>query len=291
MNIISLIDPESSPIPIKVDHYPDGQHGLTILAAPNRTLGRVTIETNARNFAELELVVLAKKALENMSFGHGVVLKMPYVPGARSDRKFADGGVRYLSQVVAPLINSLRFAEVIVYDPHSYVVENCVERCRIVSHAKIFSDTLTALKEELLAAGKFSSIEMVAPDAGATKRAQETADAVGASYLACSKERTGGRDGKVSVKLPAGVPQSGVHYVVCDDICDGGKTFLDVGRQFEPKTISLCVTHGLFSNRERFSEMCDMFHSIVTTDSCGKIPDLMLVDAANRGCSIVQITA
>ena len=84
-----------------------------------------------------------------MGRGQDVILKMPYVPGGRSDRMFRDGGTRYVSQVVSPVINSLGFAEVVVYDPHSYVIENCIERCKHPQHMNAREKAIEDILNEL----------------------------------------------------------------------------------------------------------------------------------------------
>ena len=138
----------------------------------------------------------------------------------------------------------------------------------------------------------FRKLHFSAPDAGAGKRAHDTAIAAGGlSYHVCSKERNPNRS--VSIRVPDSAlseqREGDVHFVICDDICDGGRTFLEIGRQFAPKGSSLVVTHGLFSDRTRFLEMCGIFHSIYTTSSVGMVPSDMVVEASARGCNFKQV--
>jgi ribose-phosphate pyrophosphokinase len=63
------------------------------------------------------------------------------------------------------------------------------------------------------------------------------------------------------------------NFVICDDICDGGRTFIEIAkaiRDIRPKEIFndkiyLCVTHGIFS--AGFEELEKYFTAILTTNS------------------------
>jgi len=63
------------------------------------------------------------------------------------------------------------------------------------------------------------------------------------------------------------------NFVICDDICDGGRTFIEIAKAIQynrPKEIFndkiyLCVTHGIFS--AGFEELEKYFKAILTTNS------------------------
>jgi ribose-phosphate pyrophosphokinase len=58
-------------------------------------------------------------------------------------------------------------------------------------------------------------------------------------------------------------------YVIIDDICDGGRTFIELAKaikeQREGVEIYLVVTHGIFS--AGFTELTKYFNGIFCTDS------------------------
>jgi ribose-phosphate pyrophosphokinase len=62
-------------------------------------------------------------------------------------------------------------------------------------------------------------------------------------------------------------------YVIVDDICDGGRTFIELAKviiaQNQEAKIYLVVTHGIFS--AGFSELTNYFDGIYTTNSCQDI--------------------
>lgn len=63
-------------------------------------------------------------------------LFVPYILGARSDRQFEEGGNNYVKQVIAPIINMLGFETVIATDPHSNVLEACINNFKKLSNEK-----------------------------------------------------------------------------------------------------------------------------------------------------------
>ena len=66
-----------------------------------------------------------------------ISLYTPYIMGARSDRKFEEGGNNYLRDVICPVINSLNFKTVTCIDPHSDVLEACIKGFRKESNLRL----------------------------------------------------------------------------------------------------------------------------------------------------------
>lgn len=142
-NVVSLVSPHEGEwattvgddvsLGVKITTFPDGQRDLRILHAPVYPTAR--IEARLRNFSDLDLLIMAKRSLDDLGVEQ-VDLRCPYLPGARSDRRFGKGGTRYLADVVAPIINALGFREVVVWDPHSDVAENVVGRFRNLTEAE-----------------------------------------------------------------------------------------------------------------------------------------------------------
>ncbi len=58
-------------------------------------------------------------------------------------------------------------------------------------------------------------------------------------------------------------------YVIVDDICDGGATFIEIAKKIKAADpfarIYLIVTHGIFSKHTR--ELAEYFENIYTTNS------------------------
>jgi len=283
MNIINLSDPESSLVPIKVTQYPDGQQDLRILAMPSRLEEESMICARMNSFRDIELIILAKRALENMGWTKPVSLYCPYLLGGRSDRLFASGGVRYIKDVVAPIINSLGFSRVTVMDPHSDVMENTIDRLEKIHFHTVFAGELRKFDGKLT---------LVSPDGGSLKKIYDVASFIGIDrILVCGKHRDVATGKILATTAPPCDEED--NLVVCDDICDGGRTFVELAKAIRNQTIApklhLFVTHGIFS--KGVSELASLYSSIVTTNSVRKFNDEEMKSADLSGCRLIQIRA
>ena len=109
---LNLVNPESS-IKYEITKFPDGQQSLRILEEPENLrsyawlskIERVDVKSRLASFQDLELIICATQALRELGIKN-ISLTVPYVMGARSDRKFDMGGINYIRTVIAPIINS-----------------------------------------------------------------------------------------------------------------------------------------------------------------------------------------
>lgn len=170
-----------------------------------------------------------------------ITLRIPYFPYARQDRVCNPGEAFSLS-VMARLINQLECFEVQVFDPHSPRVQECLVRCIIVSQAEIIQNSkLTDFIQN-------NNMVLVAPDAGAAHKTQQLATALQVSALYATKERDT-RSGEILKSAVTGVIP-GQSYLIVDDICDGGRTFIELAKTLKAAgagDLYLYVTHGIFA--------------------------------------------
>lgn len=185
-------------------------------------------------------------------YGNVSTLVLPYVPGARQDRSNPTGDVLFTAKSVARMINDRYFSEVIILDPHSPVV---VSR---INHAVEYPLRRVAKKLYQGYGG------IIAPDNGANDRAEKFAKAMNKSVTYGSKVRdvSTGRLSGFDIDVEAGK-----HYLVVDDICDGGGTFIGLGEKIREQGAfaDLFVTHGIFSKGT--DELKKIYKNIYTTDS------------------------
>lgn len=268
---------------VRVITYPDGQRELRLsppVVMP--TVKKFEVVARTQHFGDLELVIMAKRSLDAEYPGAPVDLYIPYLPGARSDRRFTKGGVRYLAEVIAPVINRLGFRRVKVVDPHSDVAENVVDGLVKVPFQEVFAKQLADLGTE---------VTLLSPDAGAVKKVYDVGRATGIhKVVSASKNRDPLTGRIVSVEVPA---SDAKEFVVCDDICDGGKTFVELAvavREANPACVlHLLVTHGIFSNPERTREIFTLYSSVSTTNSFRDFTEEEREWAQSRSCKFTQI--
>ncbi|AXF53100.1 MAG: ribose-phosphate [Caudoviricetes sp.] len=176
-----------------------------------------------------------------------------YMPYARQDRICSPGEAHSL-RVVSKMINAMDFCVVALIDPHSTVTEALVNGADIITQFDVFKNIKPSFRE----------VYIVATDQGATKKCEDFAKKVGAAgVITCMKHRV---DGEVNLRVLDHVPV-GANLLVLDDICDGGKTFIEVSKLLRNEwgSIELAVTHGLFT--AGFERVGKHFDRVYTTNT------------------------
>jgi ribose-phosphate pyrophosphokinase len=168
-------------------------------------------------------------------------------------------GEPFSLKVFARLINGLGVHEVQVFDPHSDVAPALIDRCRVLGNG----DAATAYIRATLSDRSFV---LIAPDAGAYKKTERLASALGVPVVVATKYRSV-IDGSLAAPDVLGDVQGRV-CVIVDDICDGGGTFLNLAEALTNAGAAEChlfVSHGIFS--KGFEALRARFASIGTTDA------------------------
>ena len=190
------------------------------------------------------------------------VLVMPYVPGARADR-----GEPFGLMVYAEFINDL----FIVFDPHSEATDELLgdgTNLTVVESDEMFS-------QRHMTAVLYGYDAIIAPDKGAVTRASLVANVAGLPVICATKirdEETGKLSGFSIDDLD---PEK--NYLIVDDICDRGGTFLGLSKAADiPKNhLDLYVSHGVFSS-DALQTLPESFGHIFTTNSYDPLRSLNL---------------
>jgi ribose-phosphate pyrophosphokinase len=185
--------------------------------------------------------------------GHIYNLVLPYIPGARQDRSNPTGDVLFTLASVARMLNERMFQRVVVLDPHSDKALDLIHR------AVVYPQEFVAHKFRGIA---YDGI--ISADKGGEVRARQFSGTLGLPIYYGGKVRdvtTGHLSGFTLDKIPQG------HYLVVDDICDGGGTFVGLGALIKEQgsTADLFVSHGIFSKGTKALREC--YENIYTTDS------------------------
>jgi ribose-phosphate pyrophosphokinase len=198
-----------------------------------------------------------------------IELYVPYFLGARSDRKFGEGETNYLKNVICPIINSQGFSKVITLDPHSDVLEACLNNFEKENNFKLVEYAINEIDKK-------ENIILVSPDAGAYKKVFDVAKEFQIENIITATKVRDIKTGNIlSTQLPIISRNVKYKYVIVDDICDGGRTFIELAKaiksQREAVEIYLVVTHGIFS--AGFVELNKYFKGIFCTDSYRDVAD------------------
>jgi len=268
MKHLNLVNQEKSDIKYKISKFPDGQQTVDLVDIFVSITDNIRIETRLNSFSDLEILICATKALRNIT-DKPISLYVPYFLGSRSDRKFVKGGVNYLKEVICPIINSLSFESVTVMDPHSDVLEACLNNFNKINNFALVDDALSYL----IGDGEEDQIVLVSPDAGAYKKIFDVAQKFNISNVATATKVRDLKTGQILHTEVPNLPDSTVgekfKYIIVDDICDGGRTFIELAKAIQHQRpnakIYLVVTHGIFS--AGFDELSKWFEGIYTTNS------------------------
>ena len=278
MKTLNLTDVQESDIKFTISKFPDGQQSITIDDAPAFIQGNdIKLYSRLNNFRDLELIICANQALRDMAVST-VSLYVPYFMGARSDRKFVQGSVNYLKQVICPIINSQNFNTVLVLDPHSDVLEACLNNYEKIDNHLIVKQSLTDIDNRN---GAQDRIVLVSPDAGAYKKIFDVAQKFGISNVVTAMKHRDIKTGKITHTEVPNIEQYGEEhkFVIVDDICDGGRTFIELAKAIRKHNaisdIYLIVTHGIFS--AGFDELNNHFTKIYTSNSYANMNNSQLL--------------
>ena len=246
--------------------FPGGEIGVDINFSGDfhseNLVKKIWVDARLQNANDVMALVMTVDALKRAyPMVQYMGLYMPYVPYARQDR-VCNPGESLSIAAFAKLINSLGFDLVNILDPHSPVTSALLDNCFAEDQYSVFHDIYDSFRE----------VYIVAPDAGATKKCEEFAKRVGAAgVITCSKTRELSTGKITGLSCEADV--TGLKLLVLDDICDGGRTFIELAQLFgsKPKVLDLAVTHGIFS--KGFEVVGAHYNHVYTTDSFGPILD------------------
>lgn len=235
---------------VKLTLFPDNQPHIQI--------------ENVEEFDSVKLVVSltsSKKVLEMVMVANAIghkhaflrELHIPYLMGARYDRLMNDGDSLDL-EVIGSVINLCNAEKVYLYDPHSSAVMKHIKNIYLVDNRKLLReyDTPNAV--------------YIVPDKGADKKTQQQLEFLPnvTEIVRCDKSRELST-GRITISVLEPEKCEGRDCVIVDDLCDGGGTFLGIASQINPRSLTLIVTHGIFS--KGFKELEEKFSQIITSNT------------------------
>jgi ribose-phosphate pyrophosphokinase len=220
--------------------FPGGEQYIRIFNTERLT--SVRVNARCENSEELMTIILAVDALKVAGFTE-IELFLPYFPYARQDR-VCSPGESFSLRTICKIFNMLNLSKIITYDVHSNVTGILLERHEDYdNHSEV-----RAFMEAYVSKGR-EAIALIVPDNGAYRKAERLFTSVPHLFdtmVVCHKTRTA--DGVFVDPIEKNI--RGMKCVVVDDICDGGATFIALGKRLleaKAKESYLFVSHGIFS--------------------------------------------
>lgn len=180
--------------------------------------------------------------------GRKYCLDAPYLPFSRQDR-YTDANSPFSLEVFHSLVQMSNVVRLRTTDLHSDVLLNKLDRPYELSNIPMHV-ALAELLPELV------DVESVAsPDKGALHKVDQCADLLKVPMTFWGNKKRDVQTGKIlsmTVEASDGPLPLGP-ILVCDDICDGGGTFIELAQKIKAhpnygdQPLWLYVTHGLFT--------------------------------------------
>lgn len=232
-------------IDLKIFKFPGGEINVQVLGDKRNPWGECKIIAKIRNSDDVMTLLLLTDACKRL-WGKDtrITLVLPYIPYAQQDRVCNEGEALSI-KVFADLINAQNYQEVVVYDPHSDVATALINNCTIVEQKELLSGISNYVD--------VSSTILAVPDAGAQKKAYKVMkNSKFADIIECGKIRDTQTGRIINTTVYATKEDiQDKDILVIDDICVGGRTFIELGKKLKELTngkLYLYTTHGIYSN-------------------------------------------
>ena len=221
--------------------FSGGEIGIRLSSQP-KEVDECIITAYYTKSEDLMELLLVTSALQEKYKGILIHLVMPYFPYARQDR-VCFPGEPLSSRVACELINAQMYVSVEIWDAHSNVVPALLDSCTNI-HCADFVETFH----------KKLGI-LVSPDAGSYNKVAECANRTRSILIEGMKHRDPKTGQIIHTSILNGnadnVALNKPQMLIVDDICDGGRTFVELAHalrgKFKDPIIDLYVTHGIFS--------------------------------------------
>lgn len=190
-----------------------------------------------KNSEDIMLLLNLTDAIKyQYGFNATIHLVLKYCPYARQDR-VCDKGESFGLKVFANIINASSFTSVGIIDPHSDVAPALFTNGYSIDLAESFDKKYTENIDYL-----------VSPDAGANKKVFKLSQKYNIPMIRADKLRDL-TNGQILETIVYTDDLKGKRVLIVDDICDGGRTFIELAKQLVNKgaTVDLYITYGIFS--------------------------------------------
>src|ERR1044072_614105 len=195
-------------------------------------------------------------------------LVIPCIPGARQDRIKWEGDMLFTIKYVAKAINDQHFDKVTTLDPHSMATTALIDRLYVYDIRTVYVRLMSDV-------GYDHWDGVISPDFGAIKRAEDFSQVTNTFDF---RKRPPAipvfhglkhRDPETNKLIGFFIDglEVGKDYIVVDDLCDAGGTFLGLAEKIHDAggTADPFRTHGLFTKGTE--HLAKAFSKIYATDS------------------------
>lgn len=263
---LNLLNRTDSIIDYKINTFPDGEKQLVLLGDFLKyTKERYT--NILTRISSIEDLFILNQAIDIFSrYGMRLNVFITYLLGQRNDRVMSFGTAVNLD-VVLKMLRDKDSMKLTLIEPHN--IDAIFQSNFLVDEN--YSTTLIILKKHFTE----KDVILVFPDKGAIDRYDNYYGNIGFwEKIVCNKQRIERFDGKTYISLEL-VNVNNINldnnkpFVVIDDLCDGGGTFIKVAeelnKKYKDRKKYLIVTHAV--NKEGIYNVSKYYDKVYITDS------------------------
>jgi len=243
----------------KTSIFPGGEVFASLIDFDAEDCTLVTIYAHLTSSDKVMELLMVTDALRRVIGTTPIRLVMPYVPYARQDR-VCNPGEALSIKVFCDLINAQGYQSVTILDPHSDVAGALLNNVILVDQS---APVDSVLRDPVFAGG----VTLVSPDAGASKKVLKLAKNFNIKDVVFADKVRNTLTGEIVATAIRGPIPENKPILVVDDICDGGRTFIELAKVLSANTyvpLYLYVTHGIFSKGVK--PLLEHYSRIFTTD-------------------------
>ena len=248
----------------KLSKFPDNSIKFILKEdIENRFTSVPTIVVRTRLISNDDIIALAlvKDVIDNKYVNVKTILKIDYIMYQQDDRRFKTEESFGL-KVISNFINTMKWDKVEIFHPHSDKVE-FIDNCIITSNQSFVEAAILDVKSYTF--NRFPY--WVIPDSGAFKTQFKQIENIEyPNFITCMKSRNH-ETGDIETVVNVG-DLSGQACFIVDDICLGGRTFIQIAQKLREKNcgeLYLIISHGVFN--QGIEHLLEYFDYIYTTDS------------------------
>lgn len=248
--------------------YPDGQISAKCIEPVGTYEGGIICE-RINTYEDLFYIIAIADIIRYNGW-KGWELMIPCMFGQRSDRRFTEFQSFDL-KLITDVINKCEFEKVTIFDPHSDICVDLIDKCRKMSPYDFVHGSIADIEEKNQVLGGYDGeLLLVSPDAGAYKKVFEFGEKLKLPVMGAMKHRDSA--GKIDLMFTHDV--EGKDCLIVDDLCDGGYTFELLGKalkEHKARKVYLYVSHGIFS--KGFDKLKEVIDHVYCTNSVKDITD------------------
>jgi len=216
----------------------------------------VIISTRIENFLDFWLIIGLLSSLKQLNCGvYNLII--PYLPWCRQDKK--EDGLPFTLELYRDILASYNIKEITTYDIHSekaFFLFNEKIKIRNITNFEIWKDIIIFEKN------KRNELLIIWPDEGSKNRLKEYNEKLNIEIKYWEKIRNNWLVTNLEIQ---DLNIENKKIIVLDDICDWGKTVIELAKKINSKNLTLIITHWIFS--KGVDELFKYYKKIITTNS------------------------